>query len=272
MKTIARTLLLILAAAPPAAAFTLVMLALPGFDGGGAGIRANPLIALGDIVLNTFSIVLSAALLAWFLAIVAVIASFAFQASSRFSSFVQFSIDFGSAFPRLLWGVAGAGVFGGLCGLGISASTGVLTLGCLLAPIVATTLHDGISIQARHFMPSCQALGLNRWQAFRFCILKAAAPSSWAALRLCLARGVGDAAALFLTAGSGFTLIKSAFDPGATLSVYVLVLILETPGQQYTAYAAAALLFALSASIQFALNGAPLFSKFNNTHARKENA
>jgi len=242
-----RILLTVLLLLPPAAALALLGFAVPGLTRAAGFV---PLAALANVLHNTFWIVLSATGLAWLVAVPGVIATLAAPRPQAEGGAVRQVIDFGGTFPRLLWGVAGAELFGGVMGFGVSALTGILTLGCLLSPIVATTLQDGFSIQVRQVLPTCRMMGMSRFQAVWYCVVPAAAASIGVALRLSLARGLGDAAAVFLTAGSAFSLVSSLLDPGATLSVYVLVLVLETPGQQHTAYVAAALLLALSALLQ----------------------
>lgn len=242
-----RILMSVLMLLPAAAVLLLLAFAVPGLTRASGTV---PLAALATVLHNTFWIVLGATGLAWLVAVPGVVATLATPRARAEGGVVRQIVDFGGTFPRLLWGVAGAELFGGLMGLGVSALTGILTLGCLLSPIVATTLQDGFAIQVRRVMPTCRMMGMTRFQAVCYCVLPAAAASLGVALRLSLARGLGDAAAVFLTAGSAFSLVTSLFDPGATLSVYVLVLVLETPGQQHTAFAAAALLLALSALLQ----------------------
>jgi len=247
MMTAARLILYLAAALPLLALTFLTVSAAPLFD---AEIGTSAWTALANVLSNTFWIVLCATALAWLVALPSVIASLNTPEEARSGTLFRKIVDFGSSYPRLLWGVAGAGLFGGVFGLGVSALTGVLTLGCLLAPIVATTLLDGFSIKARQLLHECRALGMTRFQTVVHCVIPAASHSIRTALCFSLARGLGDAAAVILTAGSAFSLVTSLSDPGATLSVYLLVLVLETPGQQLTAYAAAALLFVLSALLQ----------------------
>ncbi len=247
MMAVPRILLFAVTVLPFAAMLVLVALAAPGLD---LAAGSASLGALAHVLRNTFWIVLGATALAWLVALPGVLTSFATLSRRAPGGAVRQIVDFGSTFPRLLWGVAGASLFGGVLGLGVSALTGILTLGCLLSPIVATTLQDGFALQARRVSPTCRMMGMTRFQAVWYCVLPAAAPSLWTALRLSLARGLGDAAAVILTSGSSFALASSLMDPGATLSVYVLVLVQETPGQQHTAYAAAALLFGLSGLLQ----------------------
>ena len=67
--------------------------------------------------------------------------------------------------PRIVWGLFGGVVFGGVLGFGFSVVTGVATLSCLLAPILVTGFINGLEAVDPAIRVECQALGVSRWKA-----------------------------------------------------------------------------------------------------------
>lgn len=162
-------------------------------------------------------------------------------------------LEVGVGVPRVVWGLFGGAVFGGYCGLGFSLLTGVLTLACLLSPILATGFIASLEQVELEVREQCAALGVSRWQAAWRQVIPAALPGLTAPLALAAGRGCGDAAALLFTAGVAMQMPQSLFDPGATLSVFVFHLLASVPGGQKAAYSAAAVLFLITLGVQLAI-------------------
>ncbi|SNR87986.1 ABC transporter permease subunit [Puniceibacterium sediminis] len=159
-------------------------------------------------------------------------------------------VDVGLCLPRLLWGLAGAAIFGHALGLGVSAAAGVLTLAALLIPIMTSGFNEGLSrAMERHAAP-CRALGYSEQQILMHVVVPAAWPSLTISILLAGARAFGDAAALVLTAGFSSRLIESWDSSGSTLAVYVYMLAVEIGGGLPTAAAAAFVLLLLTITLQ----------------------
>ena len=159
-------------------------------------------------------------------------------------------LDVGVGVPRIVWGLFGGVVFGGLLGWGFSVATGVATLACLLAPILTTGFLAGLEAVDPALGDQCAALGGSRWTALRTQVIPAARPALVASIALATGRGFGDAAALYFTAGLATEVPSSLFDSAATLAVFVFNLLSTVPGGQTAAYSAAAVLFAVTLLIQ----------------------
>lgn len=159
-------------------------------------------------------------------------------------------LDVGVGMPRIVWGLFGGVFFGGVLGFGFSVITGVLTLSCLLAPILATGFIGGLQGVDPELRSQCEALGVGRWTALWTQVIPAARPALVASIALATGRGFGDAAALFFTAGIATELPTSLLDPAATLAVFIFNLLTTVPGGQTSAYSAAAVLFAISLLVQ----------------------
>lgn len=154
-------------------------------------------------------------------------------------------IELGAAVPRLIWGVVGSLFFGSVVGLGISAATGILTLACLLAPLLTTIFIDALAIQRDRLLLTCRALGLTDATSWFYIILPEARSGLALALKAGIARALSDAAALYLTAGATATLFSGFNAPASTLAVHILMMVLEIGGGQQHAFATALLLLGL---------------------------
>ncbi|MEM6945492.1 MAG: hypothetical protein AAF565_17245 [Pseudomonadota bacterium] len=159
-------------------------------------------------------------------------------------------MEVGVSLPRLLWGLAGAAVFGGLLGLGVSALTGALTLACLLAPILATGFLEALGRAWAQIGPAAAATGVAPLRALLSLGLREARPALLVALSMAMGRGFGDAAALLLTAGIGLHLLGSPAEPASTLAVLIYYLAVEIGGGREAAMSAAFVLLTLTAGLQ----------------------
>lgn len=216
------------------------------------GERPGRLGGLAAIVANTILIVAAALALATPISLAAALAYLIGESRPGGAApgrIARRALEIGLCLPRLLWGLAGAAVFGGLCGLGLSAAAGALTLGCLLMPIMATAFIDGIGAAGRPLAPTCRALGYDESAFWLNVVLPLATPTLRAGFVLALSRGLGDAAALMLTAGFGASLLSGFDASAATLAVY-LYKVIEVGGDVAKASACGIVLLALSAIAQ----------------------
>jgi len=159
-------------------------------------------------------------------------------------------LSIGASTPRLLVGIGAATVFGNWFGLGITALCGILSLACILGPIMANGLIHALDQQKDRLMPTCIALGLSMSQTWLRYIAPAALPGLLATSIQCVGRGLGDAAALYLTSGTALAILGSIDQPAATLAVYAYSLVLDVAGGIKNAYAAGFVLLILTATLQ----------------------
>lgn len=209
---------------------------------------------IGPVLVSTGIIVGAATLLAAALSFPAAVFIAEVRRPAWFGRVAHITLNLGVGVPRIVWGVFGAALFGGVLGLGFSVATGVLTLTCLLAPIMTTGFIAGLNAVDPALAEQCRALGASRWVTVWRQIVPAARPALTATAALAVGRGMGDAAALLFTSGVAASIPHSWFDSAATLAVYIFHLLTSVPGGQQAAYAAAALLFALAALVQLAVS------------------
>lgn len=233
------------------------------FYRGEAGLHAGYLVefprnlgrsgGIGPMLASTGIIVGLATLLAALVSLPLAVAYTEFEAPATLRTVVRSALDIGVGVPRIVWGLFGGAFFGGYCGFGISLLSGVLTMACLLAPIMTTGFITGLEMVDDEVREQCAALGVDRWETAWRQVVPAALPGLSAPLALAAGRGCGDAAALLFTAGVSMQMPHSLFDPGATLSVFVFHLLATVPGGQNAAYSAAAVLFIITLLIQLTI-------------------
>ncbi len=233
------------------------------FYRGAAGLHAGYLFDLprnlgrsggiGPMLASTGIIVGLATLLAALVSLPLAVVYSELEAPFGLRKVVRAALDIGVGVPRIVWGLFGGAFFGGYCGFGFSLLSGVLTLACLLAPIMTTGFITGLEMVEDEVREQCGALGVDRWQTAWRQVVPAALPGLSAPVALAVGRGCGDAAALLFTAGVAMQMPYSLMDPGATLSVFVFHLLATVPGGQNAAYSAAAVLFVVTLLIQLAI-------------------
>ncbi|WP_461534997.1 PstA family ABC transporter permease [Spongorhabdus nitratireducens] len=211
---------------------------------------------IATILVSTALIVTLAVVLAVLFSLPAAIIYTEFQRDTRFWRLMHIILDIGVGAPRIVWGLFGGVLFVGYFNLGFSILSGIITLACLLAPILVTGFIVGLQATDPALRKQCVALGLTRWSTLWNQVLPAARPSLIATAVLATGRGCGDAAALLFTAGVATTLPTSLYDSGATLAVFVFHLLTVIPGGQTAAYTAAAVLFVIMLAIQWMITAA----------------
>ena len=229
-----------------AGGFSVSYLFAPTQDLGRAG-------GIGPVLLSTMMIVGAATLLATLFSLPTAVAYTEMVGPSWFRRFVHALLDTGVGVPRIVWGLFGGVFFGGVLGFGFSALTGVITLACLLAPILATGFIEGLEAVDPELREQCRALGVSPWKTLWLQIFPAARPSLVASMALAVGRGFGDAAALLFTAGLVTRFPDSMFDSAATLAVFIFNLLTSVPGGQKAAYTAAAVLYLITLALQIGI-------------------
>lgn len=207
---------------------------------------------IGPMMLSTLIIVGSATLLATCFSLPCAIAFTELVGPVWFRRGVQMLLDIGVGTPRIVWGLFGGIFFGGILGLGFSMLCGILTLSCLLAPILVTGFIDGLRAVDPALREQCAALGISPWHTCWRQVIPAASPALIASVALAAGRGCGDAAALIFTAGLATDWL-TVHDSSATLAVFIFNLLSSVPAGQNAAYTAAAVLFLLTFLIQMAI-------------------
>lgn len=122
--------------------------------------------------------------------------------------------------PSIVFGLFGLAFFVTVCGLGVSAIAGILTLGVLTLPIVINTVRETLSQIPNSWRESSLALGASKTQT----VLRTVLPAARAILGL--ARAAGETSAIMFTAAvvSTTNLPNSPFAAVMSLPYHIYVL------------------------------------------------
>lgn len=128
--------------------------------------------------------------------------------------------------PSIVFGLFGLAFFVTLCGLGVSALAGILTLAVLTLPIVINTVRETLSQVPNSWREASLALGATKSQTIMRTVLPAALPGILTGAILSLARAAGETSAIMFTAAvvSTTTLPHSPFSSVMSLPYHVYVL------------------------------------------------
>lgn len=205
---------------------------------------------IGPILFSTAVIIVWATALAVVISLCTAILYTELLNTPRVKRWLYVVLDIGVGVPRIIWGLVGGMLFGVIFGFGFSILTGVITLACVLSPMLSKGFIIGLEAVDPALREQCAALGLSKWTLFWRQVLPAARPALSASMALGMGRGFGDTAALLFTAGLVTELPSSIFDSASTLAVFIFHLLTAVPGGQNAAYAAAAILFLITLSLQ----------------------
>lgn len=213
---------------------------------------------IGPILVNTMIVVAGALAIATPIAFSAAIILAKGEMDSKsertgLAHLVKVSVDIGVSIPRLIWGLAGAAIFGGFFGLGISALTGILTLAFLLIPMLVVGFADGLTLAGKRFVPTALSLGMSPTTAWISLAVPGASASLLVSFSIAVGRACGDAAALLITSGIGTSFIDGLDAPGSTIAVHIFILLMEIGGGTQSAAAAGIVLLLLTVLLQLPL-------------------
>lgn len=152
----------------------------------------------------------------------------------------------------VMWGIPsivyGAFVFVLMLYVGLRASLlgGMIALTLVELPIMARAMHEVVTMVPAELKEASYALGATRLETAAKVVWRYALPGILTAVLLAFGRGIGDAAAVLLTAGFTDRLPSSLTEPVASLSLAVFFQIgTPFPEVQQRAYASAVILLAI---------------------------
>jgi len=190
---------------------------------------------LGSVILGLAATLLS---LLYSLPIVFYINIYRFS-KSKFSRYVRFFLDLLWGIPSIVYGAFGFAIMI-IFKLPASMLAGIITLSFLVLPIMARTMDETLRMIPFEMKQAAYSLGATRFEISTRIMLKQALPGLLTATLLAFGRGIGDAAAVLMTASYTDSLPSSPFAPVATLPLAVFFQ-LSTPFReiQERGYAAA---------------------------------
>jgi len=168
---------------------------------------------------------------------------------------VRAVLDLLAATPSIVFGLFGAVFFGEFLGMGYSLLTGMLTLACMVLPLLVRVSEDALRAVPAEHRAAASALGCSRFGTLLHVLLPAAAPGLLLGFVLALGRAASETAALLFTAGYIARWPESLFDGGRTLSVHIYDLAMNVPGGEARAASAALVLLLMLGLITAGTHG-----------------
>jgi phosphate transport system permease protein len=147
---------------------------------------------------------------------------------NRLTQLIRYGTEVLAGVPSIVFGLFGFALFVTALHFRFSILSGALTLACLLLPTLIRASEEALRAVPRSHREAALALGATKWQTVWRVLLPAALPGIATGIILCIGRGVGETACLFVTMGGTSALPTSLFSGGRTLSMHLLHLVLDT--------------------------------------------
>lgn len=138
---------------------------------------------------------------------------------------IEFTTETLSGIPSIIFGLFGSVFFGTTLKLGYSLLTGALTLSLMILPLITRNTQEALRTVPDSYRSGALGMGATKWHMIRTILLPSAMPGIITGVILAIGRIVGESAALFFTAGSGYLLPKAGgwlskiLQPGGTLTI-----------------------------------------------------
>ena len=205
-------------------------------------------------ILNTIYIILAALLIVLPLGAGAAVYLTEYAANKRLVSVIEYAAETLSGIPSIIYGLVGMLVFTGV--LGTSLLAGALTLVIMNLPTIMRTTQESLRTVPQSYREGAFGLGAGKWRVIRTVVLPGCADGIITGCILSVGRILGESAALLFTAGFAHVLngfLSGLGSPGATLTVALYLYTKEPgPGGAQASFAIAAILMALTLTINFA--------------------
>jgi phosphate transport system permease protein len=133
--------------------------------------------------------------------------------------FIRLGTETLAGVPSIVFGMFGLALFVTALHFRFSILSGALTLVCLLLPTLIRASEEALRAVPHSYREAALALGATRWQTIWRAVLPAAVPGIATGVILCIGRGLGETACLFVTMGGSAALPTSLLSSGRTLSL-----------------------------------------------------
>jgi len=147
---------------------------------------------------------------------------------NRLTGLIRYGTEVLAGVPSIVFGLFGFALFVMTLHFSFSILSGALTLACLLLPTLIRASEEALRAVPRSHREAALALGATKWQTVWRVLLPAALPGIATGIILCIGRGVGETACLFVTMGGTSAMPTSLLSGGRTLSMHLLHLVLDT--------------------------------------------
>lgn len=125
-----------------------------------------------------------------------------------FTRFVQTNISNLAGVPSIVYGLLGLVFFVQWMNLGRSISSGALTMGLLILPVVVISSQEAIRAVPLGLRQASYGLGATKWQTVRSHVLPTAMPGILTGMILSMSRAIGETAPLLVVGASSLVLSR----------------------------------------------------------------
>lgn len=173
--------------------------------------------------------------------------------NKKLVSAIEYAAETLSGIPSIIYGLVGMLFFCQLLNFQTSLLAGAMTLSIMNLPTIMRTTQESLKSVPQSYREGAFGLGAGKWRTIRTVVLPSCVDGVVTGCILAAGRIMGESAALLFTAGFSHALngIFGLTQSGATLSVALYVYAKER-GEFGVAFAIAAILMVLSASLNFA--------------------
>lgn len=183
------------------------------------------------IIANTFILVALVVLVASPIGIGAAIELSKGGKNKKLTSIIKSFIEVLAGIPSIIFGLFGMIVFVGICHMGYSLISGVLTLSLMVLPTIISTSENAITSVDRSLIEASTALGAT-WSETTFrVVLGASKRGIISGVILAIGRAIGETAALIYTVGSSCDVATSLTSSSRPLAMHIYLGINE--GQSF---------------------------------------
>lgn len=205
-------------------------------------------------ILNTVYIIVATLLIVLPLGVGAAIYLTEYASSQRLVTVIEYAAETLSGIPSIIFGLVGMLIFANSFGSCLLA--GALTLVIMNLPTVMRTAQESLKTVPQSYREGAFGLGAGKWRVVRTVVLPGCVDGVITGCILSAGRILGESAALLFTAGFAHVLngfLSGLGSPGATLTVALYLYTKEPgPGGAQASFAIAAILMALTLTINFA--------------------
>jgi phosphate transport system permease protein len=148
--------------------------------------------------------------------------------ANRLTGAIRYGTEVLAGVPSIVFGLFGFVLFVTALHFNFSILSGALTLACLLLPTLIRTSEEALRAVPRSHREAALALGATKWQTVWRVVLPAALPGIVTGVILCIGRGLGETACLYVTMGSSAGMPRSLLSQGRTLSMHLFYIAMDT--------------------------------------------
>lgn len=181
---------------------------------------------IAPAIVGTIMLAFGSMLLAFPVGVAAAVYLVEYARPGRLNRFIRLGISNLAGVPSIVFGLFGLAFFSIFLGWGVSALSGIATLGILILPVIIGTAEEALQAVPQTWREASLGLGGTKWQTISKVVLPAALPGMLTGAILGISRAAGETAAIMFTAAVFYrpTISLSIFDSVMALPYHIYML------------------------------------------------